>query len=86
MTERSATLPDMPLDDDDKRWIAAQLERMETRLLTEGRVIPRGPQREPRGTVYEPGIHGPFCRYCGETYDRHKAYPRGECQDAVRQG
>ena len=49
------------------------------------------PQREPRGTVYEPSnepsIHyNAHCIHCGQTYDQHKAYPHGECQDAVRQG
>ena len=54
------------------------------------RILPKpdsaGPERQPRGTVYESSIYGAHCRHCGQTYDQHKAYPNGECQDAVRQG
>jgi len=74
----------MTLDDDDKRWISDQLERVETKLLT-GLQQGATPVDIRQGTVFA-AIPGEFCRYCGQTYDQHKAYPHGECQDRARQG
>lgn len=70
------------------RWCGTEYQEVQETRQVERTSEPSGPQRElhPRGTVYEASVNGSFCRHCGEVYDRHKAYPRGECPDGVRQG
>ena len=85
----------MSLTDDDKRWIE---QLIDARLdVIRGSKLPNpqdlqqfknasGLVSRSRGTTYEPSIHSAHCRHCGMTYEQHKAYPHGACQDAVRQG
>ena len=82
----------MSLTDDDKRWIE---ELINAKLQLAREPNPQNLQQfqsgragslMSRGTSYQPSIHSAHCVHCGMTYDAHKAYPPGACQDARRQG